>query len=135
MWRGSFGWFFDSSSQRPMWVEERNCGNCNCSSEMFQSHPWVQSLPLALARQPRSNGRSAGCSVSARPQRFFFLATEQHHFCEKQMNYGIHEPTNSGLVVCSWPFMTVKPFVASCIVGFSSCSTRLGEECGRLQLR
>ena len=24
MWRGSFGWFFDSSSQRPMWVEEGN---------------------------------------------------------------------------------------------------------------
>ena len=54
----------------------------------------------------------------------------------KSMNHGLHEPSNSCiLIIPFWRFMTVKPLIASCMVGFGSSSTRLGEECWRLQFR
>ena len=58
-------------------------------------------------------------------------------WAKKSMNHGLrHEPSNSGIVIVpSWPLMPVKLFIASCMVGVDSCSTRLGEECWRLQLR
>ena len=93
------------------------------------TNPWVQSLPLAIARQPGRHGRSTGCSVSARPQRCSFsknrsLAKASNFW--KTTNHELHGSIHSDLVVPSWPH--------ACL-GVGSYSIRLGEECWRLQLR